>query len=85
MYVVLKLMVITFLNSSELSRFTLTFDGWSNPSLKGFTSVTLHWVPYDKMTMANCVLDFFSVAPGHHVSRRVHDVTNTLWTPYMRS
>ena len=72
-YVVLKLMIIALLTESELSRFTLTFDGWSNPSLKGFTSVTLHWMPYATMKMSNCVLDFFYVAPGHHVSRRVYD------------
>ena len=41
MYVVLRHQVIDLLSKSQ-SRFSITFDGWANSSLKGFYSVTLH-------------------------------------------
>ena len=63
MYVVLRHQVIDLLSKSQ-SRFSITFDGWSNSSLKGFYSVTLHWACHETTRSRSMLLDFVHVFPG---------------------
>ena len=63
MYVVLRHQVINLLSKCE-SRFSITFDGWSNNSLKGFYSVTLHWACPETARSRSMLLDFVHVFPG---------------------
>jgi hypothetical protein len=49
------------------SKFTITFDGWSNPTLTGFYSVVFHWIDADKRMPLSCILDFVALAPGRGV------------------
>ena len=63
MYVVLRHQVIDLLPKSQ-SRFSITFDGWSNSSLKGFYSVTLHWACHETTRSRSMLLDFVHVFPG---------------------
>ena len=63
MYVVLRHHVINLLSKCE-SRFSITFDGWSNNSLKGFYSVTLHWACPETARSRSMLLDFVHVFPG---------------------
>ena len=63
MYVVLRHHVINMLSKCE-SRFSITFDGWSNNSLKGFYSVTLHWACPETARSRSMLLDFVHVFPG---------------------
>ncbi len=63
MYVVLRRQVIDFLSKCQ-SRFSITFDGWSNSSLKGFYSVTLHWACHETARSRSMLLDFVHVFPG---------------------
>ena len=69
MYVVVRLLVISFL-SKQASHFEITFDGWSNSSLKGFYLVTLHWVCLESAKPMSMLLDFFNIFPGDGVGKR---------------
>ena len=63
MYIVLKQMMIVYFQTFS-SKVSITFDGWSNSSLKGFFSVTLHWVCPEILAIQDCILDFFHVTSG---------------------
>ena len=69
MYMVIRKLVIDLLSTIN-SRFSITFDGWSNNSLKVFYSVTLHWVCHETITQISILLDFLNVLQGHGVGRR---------------
>jgi hypothetical protein len=62
MYVVLKLLVVAYFVSFS-SRVSLTYDGWSSPSVKGFYSVTVHWMDRAKFRISSTTLDFFYAPP----------------------
>ena len=70
MYVVLRHLVITYLSSQNF-RYAITFDGWTNNSLKGFYPVTLHFVCFETTKPASVLLDFLDVFPGDGVGKRV--------------
>ena len=70
MYVVLRHLVITYLSSQNF-RYAITFDGWTNNSLKGFYPVTLHFVCFESTKPASVLLDFLDVFPGDGVGKRV--------------
>ncbi|BBN07939.1 hypothetical protein Mp_4g07490 [Marchantia polymorpha subsp. ruderalis] len=63
MYVVLKYMMITLFKSFE-AKVSATYDGWSNTLLKGFYSVTVHWVHVAIGELVETLLDFFYILPG---------------------
>ena len=69
MYVVVRQLVISFL-SEQASHFAITFDGWSNSSLKGFYPVTLHRVCLEFAKSMSMLLDFFNIFPGDGVGKR---------------
>ena len=69
MYVVIRQIVIGFLSTLD-SRFAITFDGWSNNSLKGFYPMTLHWVCRESAKPMSMLIDFFHVFPGDGVGKR---------------
>ena len=69
MYVVIHQIVIGFLSTLD-SRFAITFDGWSNSSLKGFYQMTLHWVYRESAKPMSMLIDFFHVFPGDDVGKR---------------
>ena len=73
MYVVLRHLVITYLSSQNF-RYAITFDGWTNNSLKGFYPVTLHFVCFESTKPASVLLDFLDVFPGDGVGKRVGKV-----------
>ena len=63
MYVVVCQIVISFLSTLD-SRFAITFDGWSNNSLKGFYPMTLHWISLEfgkPISVLLDLLDFFPI------------------------
>ena len=73
MYCVLKSSLQHVLSSAQ-SKFSLTFDGWSNPALRGFYGVTLHWckVSADGALKGHeIILDFFHADPGAGVGNAV--------------
>ncbi|OAE19093.1 hypothetical protein AXG93_2062s1040 [Marchantia polymorpha subsp. ruderalis] len=63
MYVVLKYMMIALFKSFE-AKVSCTYDGWSNTMLKGFYSVTVHWVHVATGDLVETLLDFFYILPG---------------------
>ncbi|BBN03031.1 hypothetical protein Mp_2g20130 [Marchantia polymorpha subsp. ruderalis] len=63
MYVVLKYMMIALFKSFE-AKVSATYDGWSNTLLKGFYSVTVHWVHVVTGELVETLLDFFYILPG---------------------
>ena len=69
MYMVMRKLVIDLLSTIN-SRFSITFDGLSNNSLKGFYLVTFHWVCHETITQKSILLDFLNVLQGHGVGRR---------------
>ena len=70
MYVVLRHLVISYL-SSQSFRYAITYDGWTNNSLKGFYPMTLHWVSLESSKPTSVLLDFLDVFPGDGVGKRV--------------
>ncbi|XP_078720813.1 uncharacterized protein LOC144937280 [Lampetra fluviatilis] len=70
MYVVLKLLVLQYFTTFG-SCVSLTYDGWTNDAMTGFFSVTLHWMDPASFSMCNCIIDFFWVAPGEGVGKRM--------------
>jgi hAT family C-terminal dimerisation region len=72
MYAVLKALLINYF-ASHSNKVSLTFDGWTNDSMKGFYSVTLHFVDPHSFELQSCLIDFFHVVPGTGVSGRVAD------------
>ena len=69
MYVVIRQIVIGFLSTLD-SCFAITFDGWSNNSLKEFYPMTLHWVCRESAKPMSMLIDFFHVFPGDGVGKR---------------
>ena len=69
MYVVIRQIVISFLSTLD-SRFAITFDGWSNNSLKGFYPITLHWVCRESAKPMSMLIDFFPVFASDGVGKR---------------
>jgi hypothetical protein len=67
-YAVLKHMVANTFRETVDSKFSITFDGWSNSSLQGFYTVTIYLFADEKAQDA--LLDFFYVTPGRQVSKR---------------
>ena len=63
MYVALRHLVISYL-SSQSFRYAITYDGWTNNSLKGFYPMTLHWVSLESSKPTSVILDFLDVFPG---------------------
>ncbi|OQR84076.1 hypothetical protein ACHHYP_13953 [Achlya hypogyna] len=70
MYVVLKLLLLQNFSTFG-SCVSLTYDGWTNDTMTGFYSVTLHWMDPTSFSIYNCLLDFFWVSPGDGVGKRI--------------
>jgi hypothetical protein len=56
---------------SLASMVSLTVDGWSNPSMKGFHVATLHWITRETGKRSSIILDFFRVPGGTGSAKRV--------------
>ena len=56
--------------SKNQSRFSITFDRWSNSSPKGFYLVTLHWVCHETTQSRSMLLDFINVFPSSSAGKR---------------
>jgi hypothetical protein len=69
MYFVLRKLVINFL-STQTSRFAITFDGWSNSSLKGFYPMTIYWICVFNTKPMFMLLDFLYIFLGSGVGKR---------------
>ena len=63
LYVLLKRGLGQLLQDME-SKISITFDGWSNSQMRGYTSVTAHWVEESTMNIESTLLSFFHVASG---------------------
>ncbi|KAH9138280.1 hypothetical protein LEN26_005364 [Aphanomyces euteiches] len=77
MYIVLKLLLKRHLCSLKVAC-SLTFDGWSNQSLRGFYAVTLHWMNEDNACLEEIILDFFHVLPGPGNGKRCDEYLSQL-------
>ena len=60
--VLLHHQVIDLLSKSQ-SRYSISFDGWSNSSLKRFYSMTLHWACHETTRPRSMLLYFVHVFP----------------------
>jgi len=69
MYIEIKLFFIEYLQVLFVG-VSITYDGWSNASLRGFYACTLHWVDVQRGALCEVVLDFFYIAPGPGVGGR---------------
>jgi len=69
MYIYLKVKLVGYFATLP-TMVSMTFDGWSNGSLKGFYVLTLHWCDATTRSLHEIVLDFFSVTPGTGVGAR---------------
>ncbi|KAI0223991.1 hypothetical protein L0F63_001099, partial [Massospora cicadina] len=47
------------------NKFTVTFDNWMNPQMRGYYTVTLHWIHSSPLRRCSVMLDFFYVSPRH--------------------
>ena len=63
-------------------RYAITFDGWTNNSLKLFYPVTLHFVCFESTKPASVLLDFLDVFLGDGVRKRCCSVFRTLCEKY---
>ena len=70
MYTVCRSLLKSYLTKLE-ARVSLTFDGWSNESLKEFYSVTMHFTDPVTCSTEPILFDFFSVVPGVGVGARI--------------
>ena len=75
MYLVLCHLVITYL-STQSFRYSITYDGWTNNSLKGFYPITLHRVSLESSKLESSkpttvLLDFLDDFSGGGVGKFV--------------
>ena len=68
MYVLIRQIVISFLSTLD-SLFAITFDGWSNSSLKGFYPMSLRWIYLESSKPISVPLDFLNVFPRDRVGQ----------------
>lgn len=81
MYIVLKCLVQQYLLTLSVA-FSVTFDGWSNQSCRGYYVCTLHWTSIELACLCSCTLDFFYVTPGDGVGVRCGNYLTALFNTF---
>ena len=62
--------------------FAITVDGWSNSSLKGCYTITIHWVCVETPKSVFMLLDFFNVFPSQGFGKNVVKLCLVAWNNF---
>ena len=69
-YTVLRIILQDFFAKMK-TKISITYDGWSNDSMKGFYSVTAHFTDIESKCVKTLLLDFSTLPPGAGIGGRL--------------